>query len=151
MKKKLIMIATVAALGSAVISLPAQAQRFGPGLGIGLAVGALAAGAMANSYYGPYGYGSYYGPRPYYGGYGYGGYGYRYGGGWGGSTTNVRVNEILVGTIVIDVIDANKQEVAWRGMGVKEVDTQAKTEKRDKNINEAVAKLLKNFPPPVKK
>ena len=82
---------------------------------------------------------------------GYGGYGYRYGGGWGGSTTNVRVNEILVGTIVIDVIDANKQEVAWRGMGVKEVDTQAKAEKRDKNINEAVAKLLKNFPPPVKK
>jgi len=82
---------------------------------------------------------------------GYGGYGYRYGGGWGGSTTNVRVNEILVGTIVLDVIDANKQEVAWRGMGVKEVDTQAKAEKRDKNINEAVAKLLKNFPPPVKK
>jgi len=79
---------------------------------------------------------------------GYGGYGYRYGGGWGGSTTNVRVNEILVGTIMLDVIDANKKEVAWRGMGVKEVDTQAKAEKRDKNITEAVAKLFKNFPPP---
>jgi len=80
----------------------------------------------------------------------YGGYGYRYGGGWP-TTTDVRVNEILVGTLVIDVADAAKKEVVWRGMGVKEVDTQAKAEKRDKNINEAVAKLLKNFPPPVKK
>ena len=80
---------------------------------------------------------------------GYGGYGYRWGGGWG--TTDVRVNEILVGTMIIDVIDAKKQEVAWRGTGVKEVDTQAKAEKRDKTINDAVTKILKNFPPPVKK
>ena len=37
MKKKLIMIASVAAVGSAlVVSAPAQAQRFGPGLGVGL-------------------------------------------------------------------------------------------------------------------
>ena len=36
------------------------------------------------------------------------------------------------------------------GMGVKEVDVQAKTEKRDKNINAAVKKILKNFPPKVK-
>jgi len=76
---------------------------------------------------------------------GYGGYGYRWGGGWG--TTNVRVNEILVGTLVIDVADANKKEVVWRGMGVKEVDTQAKAEKRDKNIAGAVKKILANFPP----
>jgi hypothetical protein len=76
---------------------------------------------------------------------GYGGYGYRWGGGWG--TTDVRVNEILVGTLVIDVADASKKEVVWRGMGVKEVDTQAKAEKRDKNITSAVTKILQNFPP----
>jgi hypothetical protein len=76
-------------------------------------------------------------------------YGYRWGGGWGG-TTDVRVNEILVGTLVIDVADANKNEVVWRGMGVKEVDVQAKAEKRDKNINAAVKKILKDFPPKVK-
>jgi len=78
---------------------------------------------------------------------GYGVYGYRYGGGWGTSTTNVRVNEILVGTLVIDIADAAKQEVVWRGMGVKEVDTQAKADKRDKNITSAVAKMFKNYPP----
>ena len=82
-------------------------------------------------------------------GMGGGPYGYRWGGGWG--TTDVRVNEILVGTLVIDIADANKSEVVWRGMGVKEVDVQAKAEKRDKNITEAVTKILKNFPPPVKK
>ena len=40
-----------------------------------------------------------------------------------------------------------KQEVVWRGMGVKEVDTQAKADKRDKNIASAVKKILKDFPP----
>lgn len=74
---------------------------------------------------------------------------YRWGGGWG--TTDVRVNEILVGTLVIDVVDANKNEVAWRGIGVKEVDTQAKPDRRERNINEAVQKILRNFPPPQKK
>ena len=76
---------------------------------------------------------------------GYGPYAYRWGGGWG--TTNVRVNEILVGTLVVDIADAAKQEVVWRGMGVKEVDTQAKAEKRDKTISQAVAKIFKNYPP----
>ena len=51
------------------------------------------------------------------------GMGYRWGGGWG--TTDVRVNEILVGTLVIDVADATKKEMVWRGMGVREVDVQA--------------------------
>ena len=73
------------------------------------------------------------------------GMGYRWGGGWG--TTDIRVNEILVGTLVIDVADATKKEMVWRGMGVREVDVQAKAEKRDKNINNAVKKILKDFPP----
>ena len=78
---------------------------------------------------------------------GYGGYGYRYGGGWGTTTTDVRVNEILVGTLVIDITDATKKEIVWRGMGVREVDVQAKAEKRDKNISAAVKKVLRDFPP----
>src|SRR5262245_12496721 len=64
----------------------------------------------------------------------YGPYAYRWGGGWGTTTTDIRVNEILVGTMVIDIADTAKNEMVWRGMGVKEVDTQAKPEKRDKSI-----------------
>jgi hypothetical protein len=76
-------------------------------------------------------------------------YGWGWGGGWG--TTDVRVYEILVGTLVIDVADAKKNAVVWRGVGVKEVDTDAKPDRRDRNINEAVEKVLRNFPPPQKK
>jgi hypothetical protein len=81
----------------------------------------------------------------------YGGYGYGWGGGWGSTTTDVRVREILVGTLAIDLIDAKKKEVAWRGLGTKEIDTNAKPEKRDENINKAVEKIFKNYPPKVKK
>jgi len=84
-----------------------------------------------------------------YGG-GYGPYGYGWGGGWGGGTSTTQVRDILIGTLVIDMADAKKKEVAWRGMGVKEVDTQAKPEKRDKSINKAVEKIFKNYPPKVK-
>ena len=84
-----------------------------------------------------------------YGG-GYGGYGWGWGGGWGGGTTSTQVRDILVGTMVIDVADAKKGQVVWRGMGVKEVDTGANPEKRDKSINNAVKKIFKNYPPKVK-
>ena len=85
-----------------------------------------------------------------YGG-GYGAYGWGYGGGWGGGgTTSTQVRDILVGTLVIDIADAKKGQVVWRGMGVKEVDTQAKPEKRDKSISSAVNKIFKNYPPKVK-
>jgi len=84
-----------------------------------------------------------------YGG-GYGAYGWGYGGGWGGTTTSTQVRDILVGTLVIDLADAKKGQVIWRGMGVKEVDTQAKPEKRDKSISSAVNKIFKNYPPKAK-
>jgi Domain of unknown function (DUF4136) len=85
-----------------------------------------------------------------YGG-GYGPYGYGWGGGWGGGTTSTQVRDILIGTLVIDVADAKNKQMVWRGMGVKEVDTTAKPDKRDKSITNAVNKIFKNYPPKVKK
>ncbi len=77
---------------------------------------------------------------------GYGAYGWGYGGGMGSTTTQVR--DILVGTLVIDMADAAKGQLAWRGMATKEgIDTQAKPDKRDKNIINAVNKIFKNYPP----
>lgn len=81
-----------------------------------------------------------------YGG-GYGPYGWGWGGGWAGGTTTTQVRDILIGTLVIDIADARKGQLAWRGIGVKEVNTQAKPEKRDKSVNNAVKKILKNYPP----
>ena len=87
-----------------------------------------------------------------YGG-GYGPYGWGWGGGWAGgmSTSTTQVRDILIGTLVIDMADAKKGQLAWRGMGVKEVNTQAKPDKRDKSITNAVKKIFKNYPPKVKK
>ncbi len=85
-----------------------------------------------------------------YGG-GYGAYGWGWGGaGWAGGSTHTTVRDILNGTLVIDIADAKKGQLAWRGMGVKEIDTDAKPEKRDKSINNAVKKIFKNYPPKVK-
>jgi hypothetical protein len=78
---------------------------------------------------------------------GYGPYGWGWGGGWGGGMTTTQVRDILIGTLVIDLADAKAGQLAWRGMGVKEIDTQAKPEKRDKSINNAVKKIFKNYPP----
>jgi hypothetical protein len=80
-----------------------------------------------------------------YGG-GYGPYGWGWGGGMGG-TTSTQVRDILIGTLIVDLADAKAGQLAWRGMGVKEIDTQAKPEKRDKSITKAVDKIFKNYPP----
>ena len=82
-----------------------------------------------------------------YGG-GYGPYGWGYGGGWAGGTSTTQVRDILVGTLVIDLADTAKKQIVWRGMATKEgIDVQAKPEKRDKKITEAVTKIFKNYPP----
>jgi hypothetical protein len=81
-----------------------------------------------------------------YGG-GYGPYGWGWGGGWAGGTSTTQVRDILIGTLVIDIADAAKGQIAWRGVGTKEVNTQASPEKRDKSINNAVKKIFKNYPP----
>jgi hypothetical protein len=85
-----------------------------------------------------------------YGG-GYGPYGWGWGGGWAGGTTHTQVRDVLIGSLVIDVADASKGQMVWRGIGVKEIDARANPEKRDKSINKAVEKILKNYPPKVKK
>ncbi len=78
---------------------------------------------------------------------GYGPYGWGWGGGMGMGTTSTQVRDILMGTLVIDMADAKNKKVVWRGMGVKEVNTTAKPEKRDKSIKSAVDKIFKNYPP----
>jgi len=76
---------------------------------------------------------------------GYGPYGWYWGGGW--RMTDVRVREILTGTLVIDVVDAKKGALMWRGIAAKELKAHPKSDRVDKNVNEVVVKLLKNFPP----
>jgi hypothetical protein len=47
--------------------------------------------------------------------------------------------------------DSANKALVWRGVMSKTIDPKAKPDKQQKNLNKAVAKLLKNYPPPVKK
>lgn len=55
--------------------------------------------------------------------------------------------EIVTGTIAIDMSDATSNTVVWRGLASANVDPGAKPEKREKNINKAAEKVFKNYPP----
>lgn len=82
-------------------------------------------------------------------GWGYGpGWGGRwYGGGMGMSTTTATTSTIYTGQLALDMYDATKKELVWRGVASKTLDPKAKPDKRQKNITKSVAKLLKNYPP----
>ena len=70
--------------------------------------------------------------------------GYRFGGSRSGTA---RAEEILVGSLVVDVVNARTKNIVWRGMATRDIDVNASPDKREKNINRAAEKLFKNYPP----
>lgn len=81
-----------------------------------------------------------------YGG-GYGRYGRR--GGWGGgvSYSTTTVNEWNEGTLIIDLFDAQGEELVYHGSAQAKLNESPSPEQRTKNVNQAVAKILERFPP----
>jgi Domain of unknown function (DUF4136) len=78
-----------------------------------------------------------------------GGYrwGYRWGGGMGTSTTTV--DKIPIGQLTVDIGDAKTKKLLWMGNASDTLSD--KPEKNEKKINNALEKMFKKFPPPVKK
>jgi len=77
-----------------------------------------------------------------------------YGGGWyggGGGMTTGQTPTIYVGQIAVDMYSSGAKQLVWRGSATKTLDVKAKPDKQQKNLEKAMAKLLKNYPPPVKK
>ena len=83
------------------------------------------------------------------------GYGPGWGGGWyggmGSTTTTGSTSTIYKGQLDLDMYDSTAHNLVWRGVASKTIDPKAKPEKQQKNLAKAVKKLLKNYPPPVKK
>ena len=75
-----------------------------------------------------------------------------YASGWGGyrwgpaRTGTARVEQVTVGTLVVDMVNAKSNTIVWRGIATKDLDPNASPEKREKNINKAAEKLFKNYP-----
>jgi hypothetical protein len=82
------------------------------------------------------------------------GYGPGWGGGWyggmGSTMTTGSTTTIYVGQLGLDMYESEKKDLVWRGTASKTLDPKAKPEKQQKNLTKAVAKLLKNYPPPKK-
>ena len=77
-------------------------------------------------------------------GYAYAGRGRYYG--WAGG--RVDVHQYQEGTLIVDFVDAKSKQLIWRGTAQKALDPNPTPEKIEKNIGEAVAKMLEKFPPP---
>lgn len=74
-----------------------------------------------------------------------------YGGGMGTSTTYASTSTIYIGQLDLSIYDSAQKQLVWRGVATKTLDPKAKPDKKQKNITKAVQKLLKNFPPELKK
>lgn len=73
---------------------------------------------------------------------------YGMGGGWrfGGMGTATS-STIDNGTLVVDMYDPSTKQLVWTGRVSKTLNPSSNQEKNQKNLNNAMAKLLKNYPP----
>ncbi len=79
--------------------------------------------------------------------FGYGGW-YGWGGwrrgGWGSTTATVR--DIPVGTLIVDLVDAQKKELVWRGTATDTISANPNSRSQEK-VDGALAKVFATFPP----
>ena len=74
------------------------------------------------------------------GAWGWGGYGPYWG--WGRNQTNVSTS--TQGTLYVDLIDANKKELVWQGMGSGYLSKNIN--KKEERIKEFVSKIMEKYP-----
>lgn len=74
---------------------------------------------------------------------------YGMGGGlrWGGGMATAQSSTINIGTLVLDMYDPSTKQLVWTGRATKTLDPSKNQEKNQKNLDKAMQKLLKNFPP----
>ena len=74
--------------------------------------------------------------------------------GWGGrgnSSVQGQTSSIPIGTIVVDLYDRAQKQLIWRGDTTRTIDLKKDPDKNYKNLQEAMAKLFRNYPhPPTK-
>lgn len=77
------------------------------------------------------------------GGYGYGGYPSW---GWGGgmSTTRYQEHDYLVGTLVVDVFDADTKKLVWQGVSSGTINENPKN--REDRINKSARAIMDKYP-----
>ena len=74
---------------------------------------------------------------------GFGSYGY--GWGWSPWYYNSQVSSSIEGSLYIDLIDANKKELVWQGIGKGYISQSMK--QKEERIKEFVMKIIEKYPP----
>ena len=65
--------------------------------------------------------------------------------GWGATSSTINI-----GTLVLDFYDVAAKKQVWTGSATKQLNPSKDPAKNQKNLEKAMAKLLKNYPPPPK-
>lgn len=83
------------------------------------------------------------------------GYWIAYGPGWPlgpqwGGTKAILTNTLHPGEVDLDLFDATNKTLVWRGVVTKAIDPKLNDDKREKNLQKAIEKLLSNYPPKAK-
>lgn len=76
-----------------------------------------------------------------YGGYGWGGYGMSMG------TSTTYENTWQEGSLILGLFDAESKALVWTGTATAALDQSRSPEERQQLIDDAVTKMMKNFPP----
>ena len=63
--------------------------------------------------------------------------------GTAGATTTI----VHSGQLVLDMYDSEKKQLVWRGVVSNAIDANAKPDKKQKHMDKAIEKLLKEYPP----
>jgi Domain of unknown function (DUF4136) len=66
---------------------------------------------------------------------------------WGGGMGTATQSTIAIGTIVLDMYDPSTKQLVWQGRATKTLDPGANQQKKQKNLDKAMQKLLKSYPP----
>jgi hypothetical protein len=67
----------------------------------------------------------------------------------GVGTSSTYVNEWDEGTLLVDIIDAGRNELVWRGTATGTVEPELTPAESQARLDDAAAKLLQTFPPDV--
>jgi hypothetical protein len=68
--------------------------------------------------------------------------------GWGSwGNTRVTTSTIETGKLVIGLFDPDTKQLVWRGSAAKTLDIKKDPDKNYRNLEKAMAKLFKNYPP----
>jgi hypothetical protein len=75
--------------------------------------------------------------------------GYGMGGGprWGGGMATATSSTISNGSLVVDMYDPATKQLVWTGTATKTLDPSSNQQKNMNNLNKAMAKLMKSYPP----